>query len=185
MILNLCRLLIALALAACASHSRPQDSLESAEPESEVDAEDAPQFTTVAPPAPTEKAAEVRECVVRSEAARSRGDIQTQVAELRRAHALAQGRDSNVVNLLAGALALTGTAATVYTAMAEPAHRRRNSHVPSELLRSTSSSNARVSKQQSSPMQCAKTQTKNCRSLPRLPDAPETDELDVVANANP
>ena len=55
-----------------------------------------------------DKAAQIRDYYSRSEAARSRGDVNTQIAELRRAHAVAEGRNSNMVDLLASALRVIG-----------------------------------------------------------------------------
>ncbi len=108
MSLKVCRLLIALTLAACPYHAYPQVDLEPEEPEAETGSGGDLSLSAATPKASTTYAAQTKEYLSRAETARRRGNIKTQIAELRRAHAVTDGKDSNVLNQLAGALLSTG-----------------------------------------------------------------------------
>ncbi len=58
--------------------------------------------------APDDAARRVAALLASAELARSKGDVRTQIAELRRAHGVSEGKDSKVVNLLASALRVIG-----------------------------------------------------------------------------
>ena len=100
------RLFIALALAAFALHAYPQADFVSEAPETEPD--DVLQSPHSTSSAQAGKSAQIRDHLARAEAARRRGNLVAQIAQLRSAHAIAEGRDSGIVNLLAGALLQAG-----------------------------------------------------------------------------
>ena len=104
------RLLFALMLLVSTQQARAQEFSGTAVPD--VDMEVPDQEAEPAEPrggkSAQSKAVQIKALVARSEAARRRGDVQAQIAELRRAHDLAEGKHSNVVALLASALRVTG-----------------------------------------------------------------------------
>ena len=102
------RLFVALALAACAIPSYSQEDFLSEAPEASVEPDDALQSPAPASGAQSGKAEQVKDHLARAEAARRRGNFKAQITELRRAHELARGRDSGVVNQLAAALLQSG-----------------------------------------------------------------------------